>query len=171
MLAKSPIFYTSCHFVFIYSQISFVHVRAGDEYEWRHIIRHNDLKKNIIPARLAVGSWVVQSIPIRVHEQGKWFNIKMQSYQHRRSHCGYKTAERSSYFLIGISYTGKWHRYIKSAPRSHLGYWTSFFHELKILHSSLTVSWHWKRITFRDMNSVISCMFLLILFMIIATKV
>ena len=35
------------------------------------------------------------------------FNIKMTSYQYRKSHCGDKTVVRSSYLHNGISYTGK----------------------------------------------------------------
>ena len=38
---------------------------------------------------------------------GPWFNIKMSSYQYRKSHCGDKTIIRSSYLPNGISYTGK----------------------------------------------------------------
>ena len=38
---------------------------------------------------------------------GPWFNIKMSSYQYRKSHCGNKTVVRSSYLHNGISYTGK----------------------------------------------------------------
>ena len=38
---------------------------------------------------------------------GPWFNIKMPSYQSRKSHCGDKTVVRSSYLHNGISYTGK----------------------------------------------------------------
>ena len=38
---------------------------------------------------------------------GPWFNIKMPSYQYRKSHCGDKTILRSSYLHNGISYTGK----------------------------------------------------------------
>ena len=43
---------------------------------------------------------------------GKWtpgprFNIKMPSYQYRKSHCGDKTILRPSYLHNGISYTGK----------------------------------------------------------------
>ena len=47
---------------------------------------------------------------IRLSEQpttGPWFNIKMSSYQYRKSHCGDKTVVRSSYLHNGISYTGK----------------------------------------------------------------
>ena len=40
-------------------------------------------------------------------EPGPWFNIKMLSYQYRKSHCGDKTVVRSSYLHNGISYTGK----------------------------------------------------------------
>ena len=38
---------------------------------------------------------------------GPWFNIKMPSYQYRKSHCGDKTVVRLSYLHTGISYTGK----------------------------------------------------------------
>ena len=36
-----------------------------------------------------------------------WFNIKMSSYQYRKSHCGDKTILRPSYLHNGISCTGK----------------------------------------------------------------
>ena len=38
---------------------------------------------------------------------GPQFDIKMSSYQYRKSHCGDKTVVRSSYLHNGISYTGK----------------------------------------------------------------
>ena len=38
---------------------------------------------------------------------GPWFNIKMLSYQYRKSHCGDKMILRPSYLHNGISYTGK----------------------------------------------------------------
>ena len=38
---------------------------------------------------------------------GGWFNIKMESYQYRKSHCGDKTILQPSYPHNGISYTGK----------------------------------------------------------------
>ena len=48
---------------------------------------------------------------------GPWFNIKMSSYQYRKSHCGDKTVVRSSYLHNGSSYTGTWrHLYIESGP-------------------------------------------------------
>ena len=36
-----------------------------------------------------------------------WFNIKMSSYQYRKSHCGDKMVIRPSYLHNGISFTGK----------------------------------------------------------------
>ena len=38
---------------------------------------------------------------------GRRFNIKMSSYQYRKSHCGDKTISWPSYLHNGISYTGK----------------------------------------------------------------
>ena len=38
---------------------------------------------------------------------GPRFNIKMTSYQYRKSHCGDKTIWRPSYLHNGISYSGK----------------------------------------------------------------
>ena len=38
---------------------------------------------------------------------GPWFNIKMSSYQYRKSHCRDKTILRPSYLHNGICYTGK----------------------------------------------------------------
>ena len=48
----------------------------------------------------------IQSV-FRIDQPGPWFNIKMSSYQYRKSHCGDKTVVRSSYLHSGISYTGK----------------------------------------------------------------
>ena len=38
---------------------------------------------------------------------GNWINIKMPSYQYRKSHCGDMTILRPSYLHNGISYTDK----------------------------------------------------------------
>ena len=51
-------------------------------------------------------SMPVWHIRIRT-DTGPWFNIKMSSYQYRKSHCGDKMVVRSSYLHNGISYTGK----------------------------------------------------------------
>ena len=61
-------------------------------------------------------SWnIVVSVP------GGWINIKMPSYQYRKSHCGEKTILWQSYLQNGISYTGKmtslfWIRAQKGLP-------------------------------------------------------
>ena len=46
-------------------------------------------------------------VPLQGMGPGGWFNIKMTSYQYRKSHCGDKTILRPSYLHNGISYTGK----------------------------------------------------------------
>ena len=51
-------------------------------------------------------------------QPGPWFNIKMSSYQYRKSHCGDKTVVRSSHLHNRISYTVRCHLYIESGPRS-----------------------------------------------------
>ena len=53
------------------------------------------------------------SVRLYIHEQhpisrpGPWFNIKMLSYQYRKSNCGDKTVVRPSYLHNGISCNGK----------------------------------------------------------------
>ena len=54
-------------------------------------------------------SWTLQT-------PGPRFNIKMSSYQYRKSHCGDKTVVRSSYLHNGISYTGKMASFYWSRP-------------------------------------------------------
>ena len=46
--------------------------------------------------------------PRRTSSPGPWFNIKISSYQYRKSHCGDKTVVWSSYLHNGISYTHDW---------------------------------------------------------------
>ena len=57
---------------------------------------------------------------------GPWFNIKMPSYQYRKSHCGDKTILRPAFLHYGISFTGK---------MSSL-YWFCPLAEIKIVLSS-----------------------------------
>ena len=73
-----------------------------------------------------------------LHIPGPRFNIKMSSYQYRKSHCGEKTVVRSSYLHNGISCTGKMTSYIESA--------------LRILAPAMAAGWHaplthWGRVT------------------------
>ena len=51
--------------------------------------------------------WHEWSVTLSLQIPGPWFNIKMSSYQYRKSHCGDKTILRPSYLHNGISYTGK----------------------------------------------------------------
>ena len=55
------------------------------------------------------GDYHISNLSRKFHERipGPWFNIKMSSYQYRKSHCGDKTILRPSYLHNGISYTGK----------------------------------------------------------------
>ena len=50
---------------------------------------------------------VLHSFDVVLSASGPRFNIKMSSYQYRKSHCGDKTVVKSSYLHNGISYTGK----------------------------------------------------------------
>ena len=49
----------------------------------------------------------LKSRPLVNTAPGLRFNIKMTSYQYRKSHCGDKTIWRPSYLHNGISYAGK----------------------------------------------------------------
>ena len=51
--------------------------------------------------------WFNSSSAGLLYTPGPWFNIKMTSYQYRKSHCEDKTILRPSYLHNGISYTGK----------------------------------------------------------------
>ena len=70
----------------------------GSTWHWR--------QKNILEV-LGVG--IVHFLRTRQSgwKTGPRFNIKMSSYQYRKSDCGDKTVVRSSYLHNGISYTGK----------------------------------------------------------------
>ena len=50
---------------------------------------------------------VVNVTAADIKRPGPWFNIKMSSYQYRKSHCVDKTILRPSYLHNVISYTGK----------------------------------------------------------------
>ena len=62
---------------------------------------------------------------------GPRFNIKIPSYQYRKSHCGDKTILRPSYLHNGISYTGKMTSLYWIGPQNHNSTYDSFhFYEL-----------------------------------------
>ena len=76
---------------------------------------------------------------------GPWFNIKMSSYQYRKSHCGDKTVVRSSYLHNGISYAGKmisfyWIGHLESKTICLL------FIDLKILTSVVICLCSWQNL-------------------------
>ena len=43
----------------------------------------------------------------KIESSGHWFNIKISSYQYRKSHCGDEMILRPPYLHNGIFYTGK----------------------------------------------------------------
>ena len=58
----------------------------------------------------AIHKWVTLNVFVvqqAFQWPGSWFNIKMASYQYRKSYCGDKAVGRSSYLHHVISYTGK----------------------------------------------------------------
>ena len=84
---------------------------------WVVSVSRNDIKCKYIlyvsPIQFSTWSSFLISIPcmrwnvVQAWWSGPWLNIKMSSYQHRKSHCGDKTVVRSSYLHNGIFYTGK----------------------------------------------------------------
>ena len=97
---------------------------------------------------------------------GPRFNIKMYSYQYRKSHCGDKTVVKSSYLHNGISYTGKMSSLYWISPQDSFFFVYSISQEIctrfccallcygyAIVHSEFTWSiypylsrllcWHW----------------------------
>ena len=79
------------------------------------VYRHEDHANYIILQLGYMGTAPLQN-PVNT-QLGPWFNIKMSSYQYRKSHCADKTVVRSSYLHNGIPKLQKWHLYIKWAPR------------------------------------------------------
>ena len=81
---------------------------------WRQSLKH---VKSIFPWSLSSIQWVKGWHALEPNHHWQWhqlgktpgpqFDIKMSSYQYRKSHCGDKTVVRSSYLHNGISYTGK----------------------------------------------------------------
>ena len=76
--------------------------------------RMESLLTHICVSRPQWVNWVAVALRLRgesrtvsqERQPGPWFNINVQSFQYRRSHCGDKTI-RSSYLHNGISITGK----------------------------------------------------------------
>ena len=68
---------------------------------------------------------------------GPWFNIKMSSYQYRKTHCGDKMVLRSFYLHNGISYTGK------MSSLYCIGAWWSFIWIFLLHHHFLMLILKW----------------------------
>ena len=67
-----------------------------------------DLNWHIPSPYITLTRWVYRCYATKKPlNPGAWINIKMTSYQYRKSHCGDKTILRQSYLHNGISYTGK----------------------------------------------------------------
>ena len=78
---------------------------------------------NYVRWTMTVWSWISPAKLMQYldcWEPGPWFNIKMLSYQYRKSHCGDKTVVRLSYLHNRISYTGKMTFLYWFGPRLHV---------------------------------------------------
>ena len=94
------------------------HVNILDRERTRLSMYHFDLTKEysvhlVLSLREGMQIRVKTNIdgPMKL-EHSNWtpgprFNLKISSYQYRKSHCGDKTVVKSSYLHNGISYTGK----------------------------------------------------------------
>ena len=76
---------------------------------------YTNIKLDMSPQLNSTYTWTL------LPEAGPRFNIKMSSYQYRKSHCGDKTILRPSYLHNGISYTGKTSLYWFSPQVSQAG--------------------------------------------------
>ena len=86
----------------------------GDELKPRVYVRIWNQHKGYASSSSIYTRWnitecceVLKSSWIYAKKPGGWFNIKISSYQYRKSHYGDKTILRPSYLHNGISYTGK----------------------------------------------------------------
>ena len=93
---------------------------------------------------------------------GPLFNIKMSSYQYRKSHCGDKTVVRSSYLHKGISYTGKMASLYWDGPQDPIyercnSSSPSAAYMCQWIRSTLVqiMAWHWKN-TVCEMAAILS---------------
>ena len=71
------------------------------EYTNRIITQHNNIE-----LKEPIAKKITLVVPCDAICQN-WFNIRMLSYQYRKSHYGEKTILQPSYLYNGISYTGK----------------------------------------------------------------
>ena len=77
------------------------------------------------------------STALRCSNAGTWFNIKMRSYQYRKSYCGNKMVLRSCYLHNRIYYTGKTSFYLELEPLVSM---TSLWWRKADLHTNNTIT-------------------------------
>ena len=112
--------------VFIFGVI----VHVWETIDGRNISSPSLVGMNVQHGQISMGSCNGDVISVAsTSAPGGWINIKMPSYQYRKSHCGDKTILRPSHLHNEISYTGKttslyWLGAQKSLQRSYLGSFT-----------------------------------------------
>ena len=93
---------------------------------------------------------------------GPWFNIKMLSYQYRKSHCGDKTVVRSSYLHNGICYIGKatslyWigpqDTWVGITKPSSIAPFSHFFRIIKATGYSLNITFMFNRYQIQSLHT------------------
>ena len=76
---------------------------------------------------------------------GPWFNIKMSSFQNRKSHCGDKTVVRPPYLQSGISYAGQVVSVYWISPPTHKWYPKNLKHTGCVIYEG---SWEcWRKLS------------------------
>ena len=97
----------------VYSQCEFA-------WQWRHI---SFITSNIAGNSPVRSGWQQKEIP-KLCLTGGWINMKMSSYQYRKSHCGDKTIVDRLISTMGFPILVRWHLYIESGPWSLWGWST-----------------------------------------------
>ena len=84
--------------------MDFLDINLQKLREWLYPVLFHNITERLwtLIAKVSGGG-----LTLLVRKPGPWFNIKMSTYQYRKSHCGDKTVVRSSYLHSGIFYTGK----------------------------------------------------------------
>ena len=108
------------------------------------------------PYHLGLLHWHRGNYIIVLLELEPRFNIKMSSYQYRKSHCGDESIVRWSYLHYKISYTGKTTSLYWISPLEvcqyldHLfGYRDSHYNDQMVFRSLLLESQYWQDNTFK----------------------
>ena len=132
---------------------------AYDKLKWFWIITNQIIMKKYVLALLST-----LHLLTAVKCSGSWFNIRMTSYQYRKSHCGDKTIFRPSYLHNGISYTGKitslyWIRAQASTgtPMTRSGYRFVLCRNFKVWNNSFgprRFKWNFRWLIFKPILAI-----------------